>query len=163
MNETLVSFPRLGLRLLGAPAQFPHHPPDMAGMIANPGLAGDDRGDPGQAPEIGVQAVGAGSFEKSGFDLFQLGRGNSRLSSGAAGGGQRFLAAPLPNGEPDADRLAGNVKLPRHFGLGDSLLEKLGGGESSLFHPGKITSGAVGLKGLSFHASIITWKSELST
>ena len=64
MNGRLVPFPRFGLRLLGAPAQFPHHPPDMAGMIAHAGLVGDDLGDPGKAPQIGVEAVGAGAFEK---------------------------------------------------------------------------------------------------
>ena len=155
MNGGLVPFPRFGLRLLGAPAQFPHHAPDMAGMIAHAGLAGDDLGDPGQAPEIGVEAIGAGALEESGFDLFELGRGESRLSPGAAGGGQRFLAALLPSREPDAYGLAGHLELARHFGLSDSSFEKLGGGESSLFHPGEITSGAVGLEGLSFHTSNI--------
>jgi len=152
VNGGFVPLPRFGLRLLGAPAQIPHHAPDMAGMIADAGLADDDLGDPGQAPQIGVQAVGAGAFEKSPFDLLELGHGESRLAPGAAGGGQPFIAAPLPSGEPDAGGLAGNSKLARDFGLGDSLLEKLGGGESSLFHPGEITSGAVGLKVLSFHA-----------
>ena len=155
MNGGLVPLPRFGLRLLRAPAQFPHHAPDMAGVVADAGLAGDDLGDPGQAPEVGVQAVGAGTLEKSRLDLLQFGRGEFRLSTGAAGGGQRFFAALFPGGEPGADGLAGHLELARHFGLGDSSFEKLGGGESSLFHPGEITSGAVGLQGLSFHADNI--------
>ena len=163
MNGSLVPFPRLGLRLLCTPAQVPHHAPNMAGMIANPGLAGDDLGDPGQAPQIGVEAVGAGSFEKSRFDLFQLGRGESRLSSGTAGGGQSFFAAPLPGDEPDTYGLAGHTQLSRNFGLNDALMEKLGGGESPPFHAGKITPGSVLLQGFCFHAYIVTWKMVLST
>lgn len=155
LNGGLVSFPRFGLRLLGAPSQVPHHAPDMAGMIAHAGLMGDDLGYPGQAPQIGVEAVGAGAFEESGFDLLELEGGESRLASGATGSGQRFFAALLPSGEPDTDGLAGHTQLASHFGLGDPLLEKRGCSESPLFHPGEITPGAVGLKRLIFHAYII--------
>jgi len=155
VNGGLVPLPGFGLWLLGAPAQLPHHPPDMAGMIAHASLMVYDLGDPGQAPQIGVEAVGAGAFEKSGFDLFELGGGESWLAPGATDGGQCFFAALLPGGEPDTDSLAGHAQLSRHFGLGDPLLEKSGRSESPLFHPGKITPGAVGLKCLSFHAYII--------
>lgn len=162
VNGGFVPLPCFGLRLLGAPAQVPHHAPNMAGMIADAGLEDDDFGDPGQAPQIGIEAVGARSFEKSGFDLFELGRGESRLSSGAAGG-QSFFAALLPGDEPDTYGLAGHTQLSRNFGLGDALLEKLGGGESPPFHADKITPGSVWLQGFCFHAYIVTWKMELST
>jgi hypothetical protein len=163
MDESLVPFPRLGLRLLGAPSKFPHHPPDMSGMIANPGSASDDRGDPGQAPQIGVEAIGAGAFEKSRLDFFELGRGESRLSPGAAGGGQSFFAALSPGVKPNADGLAGHTQLSSNFGLGYALIEELGCGETPPFHAGKITPGPVLLRGFCFHAYIVTWKMELST
>ena len=161
VNGGLVAFPCFSLRLLGAPAKLPHHAPDMAGMIAHAGLMGDDLGDPGKAPQVGVEAIGPGTFEESGFDLFESGGGKSRLASGATGSGQCFFAVLLPSGEPDTDRLAGNTQLARHFGLGNSLFEKCGRGESPFFHPSEIAPGPVGLKDLSFHAYIIDTEKKI--
>jgi hypothetical protein len=53
LDGLVVTLDGLAGRALTAPAHLAEHPPDVAGVIADPGHGLDDLGHPGQRPQIG--------------------------------------------------------------------------------------------------------------
>src|ERR671911_985443 len=64
--------------------QLPHVP----GMVGDPGLLLDHRGDAGQGPVVGVEAVRAGALPERLADRVKLGIGQARSMPGGAGTAQ---------------------------------------------------------------------------
>ena len=156
MNEGLIAFPSLGLRFLSAPAKGAHDPPDMSGVVENAGDAGDHLGDPGQAPEVCVKAVGARTFEKSLFYPLKLRCGQLGLAPRASSCGQGLGAIFSPRDKPDVSRLARHTQLTRNLGLRNALGKKSGSSHSTLLHAGEITAGTVTIDLFCFHAYYYT-------
>src|SRR5262245_5526383 len=77
-NGGLIPLDRAALGLLAAPAQGRQHFPDVAGMVANPGLLVDQFGHPRQRPEIGRVARPQRTLHEQPDELLFLARGQSR-------------------------------------------------------------------------------------
>lgn len=152
IDGVFIPLPRFRLRLLGAPAESAHHPPDVAGVITHSGQAGDDLGDTGQAPQFRLQPVGLGSFQESRFDHSKLRSSQPRLAAGAASARERPLAALIPMDEPNVNGLARHSQPTSHLGLGDTLFEKVCRLQPPALHAAEIAPGTVLRDVVCFHA-----------
>jgi hypothetical protein len=164
MYRGLVAFASLWLGFLRTPTQRPHHPPDVAGMVANAGKPFNDQGDAGQAPELGLQTVGARASEQSLLDPLPLLWGEPRLAASPTSGLERQLSASLPAVKPVLGCLARDAELTGDLGLGQAQGKEGGGFHAPLLHPGEVSPGAVTHRVLGFcgfHAQSISmeWQS----
>ncbi len=155
LNGRLIAFPGTPLGLLGAPAQRPHDPPDVARMVPDAGDPGDDYRQARQAPQVGIQAVCARPLEQSPLELSQLSRGETRLAPGPTGRGQALPALPLPASEPDVDGLARDRQAAGNLRLPDPLSEQPGGRQTSPLHTVKVSPGTIPLARFGFHVHSI--------
>jgi hypothetical protein len=90
----------------------------MRGMVLDPGQPLEDRGDPGQRPEIGRKPMPQRPLAKSRIQLGQLLRIQRGLAPQTAGRLQPRLAARLPGMEPPMRRDRGHPQGPRDRRLG---------------------------------------------
>jgi len=155
INGRFIAFPGPGLRLLRAPAQRPHHFPDMAGVVADARDPFDHHRDTGQAPELGVQPVGPGASEQGLLHPLKLFGEELGLASSTARSLEPAAATALPLVKPVFGRLPGDAQAPSDLRLMKTPAEKFGGFHSPLFHSGEITPGPIPFGLLGFHASII--------
>ena len=156
MNRGLVPLPRLGLRLLRAPAQRPHDFPDMAGVVADTGDPFDRHRDARQAPEIGVEPVGPRALEQGFLHPLELFGEELRLAPGPAGGVERRAATSLPPVKPVLGRLPGDPQPAGDFGLGQILGKEGRGFQASLFQTSEVPPGPIPLVFLAFHTYSIS-------
>jgi hypothetical protein len=102
-----------GGRPLQRPIERAQETPDMSGMILHPRQLLDDPRDPGQRPEVCVEAVRPRALAQGRRDASQLPHRQPRLAAGAASGPQRHAPALAPGAIPAHHALAADAQAVR--------------------------------------------------
>src|SRR5215211_1774215 len=130
--------------------------PDVPGMVGDAGQLLDHRGDAGQRPVIGGEAVHADALAEYLVNGGKLGVGQTRGGSGGAGAAQRLLPALAPAGMPAADDLPGHPQLVSDLGLGAAGGKQHGGLHADAFKRLAVTQTAgVAAVGTWSHAAML--------
>ena len=123
-DPLFVALARLAERALRAPLERPQDLPDVAFVVCDPALVGDQASHPRAGPQGRREAVSFGAFEQQRRQALARRGVEQRLASGASGAAQpgRTLPEVLP--PPFTDGWTSDFEPPRRLGLLVSLVEQ---------------------------------------
>src|SRR4029453_9516662 len=131
-------------------------PPDVPGMVADPGHLLDDRRDAGEGPVVGVEPVHVGALPERLLEVMELLVGQAAGAPVGAGAAQCVLPAGAPAGVPAADVLPGDAELVSDLGLGAAGGKECAGLQTDAFERLAVTktTGVAAVGGWS-HAAML--------
>jgi hypothetical protein len=162
LDSLLVTLDGPAGRALQPPAQpTAQQLPHMPGMVGDPGDLLDHRGDAGQGPVVGVEAVRAGALSERLADRRKLSLGQARGVPGRSGAAQRIRPTRAPAPVPAADVLPRDTELVGDLGLRAAGGEQLAGLETDTFEGLAVTqtAGVAAVGGWS-HAAMLPGRSR---
>jgi hypothetical protein len=109
---------------LTAPAHLAEEPPDMTGVVDDPGVCLDHLGHTLERPHVGGTTVGQRSLREPAFDLAKVDLVELGKATGPARRSKCGCAFGLPLRVPPAHALAGYLELTGHVRLALSLVEQ---------------------------------------